>query len=246
MLVTRLFEEALIRWEHEKDFGASFSEQGTKALQWAAVWQWKKRYGHPIVSYAGRYGCDGHHHCRTVAEFLPVRLQLGVRGMRRITVRGGPRRDARFDDDRRSSGDGSGAGVGDAAGGAGRREFSFFGDGTLGSGDLHETMHIAGIWSLPLILVCENNGWEMATPWQKVRKHRELIPYAEPSASPRAKSMAMIPGTFTIRRAGRAHRFKRPASFSRLHHVSQRHLQFPFRFRPASRKILPNGESAIH
>ena len=41
-------------------------------------------------------------------------------------------------------------------------------------------MHIAGTWSLPLILVCENNGWEMATPWQKVRKHRSLSPYAEP------------------------------------------------------------------
>ena len=57
---------------------------------------------------------------------------------------------------------------------------AFFGDGTLGSGDLHETMHIAGVWSLPLILVCENNGWEMATPWQKVRKQRSLIAYAEP------------------------------------------------------------------
>ena len=57
---------------------------------------------------------------------------------------------------------------------------AFFGDGTLGSGDLHETMHIAGTWGLPLILVCENNGWEMATPWPKVRKHRSLIPYAEP------------------------------------------------------------------
>jgi TPP-dependent pyruvate/acetoin dehydrogenase alpha subunit len=57
---------------------------------------------------------------------------------------------------------------------------AFFGDGTLGSGDFHETLHIAGIWGLPLILVCENNGWEMATPWHKVRKHRSLIPYAEP------------------------------------------------------------------
>ena len=47
---------------------------------------------------------------------------------------------------------------------------AFFGDGTLGSGDLHETMHIAGMWNLPLILVCENNGWEMATSWPKVRK----------------------------------------------------------------------------
>ena len=64
--------------------------------------------------------------------------------------------------------------------GQGAVSLAFFGDGTLGSGDLHETMHIAGIWSLPLILVCENNGWEMATPWEKVRKHRELIPYAEP------------------------------------------------------------------
>jgi TPP-dependent pyruvate/acetoin dehydrogenase alpha subunit len=57
---------------------------------------------------------------------------------------------------------------------------AFFGDGTLGSGDLHETMHIAGAWNLPLILVCENNGWEMSTPWSKTRKSRSLIPYAEP------------------------------------------------------------------
>ena len=57
---------------------------------------------------------------------------------------------------------------------------AFFGDGTLGSGDLHETMHIAGAWGLPLILVCENNGWEMSTSWSKVRKTRSLIPYAEP------------------------------------------------------------------
>ena len=35
-------------------------------------------------------------------------------------------------------------------------------------------------WNLPLILVCENNGWEMSTPWSKVRKSRSLIPYAEP------------------------------------------------------------------
>jgi TPP-dependent pyruvate/acetoin dehydrogenase alpha subunit len=57
---------------------------------------------------------------------------------------------------------------------------AFFGDGTLGSGDLHETMHIAGAWGLPLIFVCENNGWEMSTEWSKTRKTRSLIPYAEP------------------------------------------------------------------
>ena len=57
---------------------------------------------------------------------------------------------------------------------------AFFGDGTLGSGDLYETMHIAGAWRLPLILICENNGWEMATPFSKVRRTRALTPYAEP------------------------------------------------------------------
>lgn len=57
---------------------------------------------------------------------------------------------------------------------------AFFGDGTLGSGDLYETMHIAGAWRLPLILICENNGWEMATPSSKVRRTRALTPYAEP------------------------------------------------------------------
>ena len=64
--------------------------------------------------------------------------------------------------------------------GASNVSVAFFGDGTLGSGDLHETMHIAGAWKLALILVCENNGWEMATPWPKVRQQRSLIPYAEP------------------------------------------------------------------
>jgi TPP-dependent pyruvate/acetoin dehydrogenase alpha subunit len=57
---------------------------------------------------------------------------------------------------------------------------AFFGDGTLGSGDLYETMHIAGAWKLPLVLVCENNGWEMSTPWAKTRQQRSLLPYAEP------------------------------------------------------------------
>jgi TPP-dependent pyruvate/acetoin dehydrogenase alpha subunit len=33
---------------------------------------------------------------------------------------------------------------------------------------------------LPLIFVCENNGWEMSTSWSKVRSTRSLIPYAEP------------------------------------------------------------------
>lgn len=57
---------------------------------------------------------------------------------------------------------------------------ALLGDGTLGQGDFHESLHIAGAWGLPLILVCENNGWEMATPWNKVRKTQSLAEYVVP------------------------------------------------------------------
>ena len=35
----------------------------------------------------------------------------------------------------------------------------FFGDGAMAEGVLHETMNIASLWRVPLLLVCENNGW---------------------------------------------------------------------------------------
>lgn len=40
----------------------------------------------------------------------------------------------------------------------------FFGDGALGEGVMHETLNLAALWRLPLLLVCENNGWAEFTP----------------------------------------------------------------------------------
>jgi len=39
-----------------------------------------------------------------------------------------------------------------------------FGDGACGSGALHETLNIAALWRLPLLLVCDNNQMSVATP----------------------------------------------------------------------------------
>ena len=39
-----------------------------------------------------------------------------------------------------------------------------FGDGALGSGALHETMNVAALWKLPLLLVCDDNHWSISTP----------------------------------------------------------------------------------
>jgi len=36
---------------------------------------------------------------------------------------------------------------------------SFFGDGVLNGGILFETMNMAAIWSLPVVYICENNGY---------------------------------------------------------------------------------------
>jgi TPP-dependent pyruvate/acetoin dehydrogenase alpha subunit len=39
-----------------------------------------------------------------------------------------------------------------------------FGDGACASGALHETLNIAALWRLPLLLVCDNNGYSISTP----------------------------------------------------------------------------------
>jgi pyruvate dehydrogenase E1 component alpha subunit len=40
----------------------------------------------------------------------------------------------------------------------------FFGDGAVQAGHFHESVNLAALWELPLILVCENNGFAEFTP----------------------------------------------------------------------------------
>ena len=40
----------------------------------------------------------------------------------------------------------------------------FFGDGAVQAGHFNETVNLATLWGLPLILVCENNGFAEFTP----------------------------------------------------------------------------------
>jgi TPP-dependent pyruvate/acetoin dehydrogenase alpha subunit len=47
---------------------------------------------------------------------------------------------------------------------SGQVAVAFFGDGAANAGAIHEAMNLASIWSLPVIFVCENNGYADATP----------------------------------------------------------------------------------
>ena len=41
---------------------------------------------------------------------------------------------------------------------------AFFGDGAVQAGVFNETVNLAALWALPLVLVCENNGFAEFTP----------------------------------------------------------------------------------
>src|SRR5579862_7493520 len=41
---------------------------------------------------------------------------------------------------------------------------SFFGDGATNQGTFHESLNMAAIYKLPIVFLCENNGWGMSTP----------------------------------------------------------------------------------
>jgi 2-oxoisovalerate dehydrogenase E1 component alpha subunit len=41
---------------------------------------------------------------------------------------------------------------------------AYFGDGSTSEGDFHEGANLAGVWRLPLVLFCQNNGWAISVP----------------------------------------------------------------------------------
>ena len=51
----------------------------------------------------------------------------------------------------------------------------FFGDGALNQGLVHECMNMAAIWSLPVVFVCENNGYGEFTAIEDVTAGRDLL-----------------------------------------------------------------------
>ena len=57
----------------------------------------------------------------------------------------------------------AGAALGAKMQGSGRVSLAFFGDGASNQGTFHEALNMAAIWQLPVIFLCENNGYAVTT-----------------------------------------------------------------------------------
>jgi len=59
-----------------------------------------------------------------------------------------------------------------------------FGDGACGAGALHETFNVAALWRLPLLFVCDNNGYAVSTAVGHGIAARQLTDLAAPFGIP--------------------------------------------------------------
>jgi len=70
--------------------------------------------------------------------------------------------------------------------GSGAVAVCLFGDGACGAGALHETLNVAALWRLPLVLACCNNGYAVSTSVREALAPPNLTDLARPFGVPAA------------------------------------------------------------
>ncbi len=68
--------------------------------------------------------------------------------------------------------------------GDGAAAATVFGDGAINQGAVHESLNLAGLWSLPIVFLCENNLYAEMTPLSRSSAEREIYKRAEAYGMP--------------------------------------------------------------
>ncbi len=50
----------------------------------------------------------------------------------------------------------------------------FFGEGAVAEGEFHESLNLAALWNLPVLFVCENNGYAMGTALERSESQTDI------------------------------------------------------------------------
>ena len=73
---------------------------------------------------------------------------------------------------------GVGLGLGAKHLGNDRVTLCFFGDGAVNEGEFHESLNLAALWNLPVVFLCENNGYGMGSPIQDTFAGTDIFRFA--------------------------------------------------------------------
>jgi 2-oxoisovalerate dehydrogenase E1 component alpha subunit len=181
MVRVRLLDERLVALQRQGRIGFHIGSQGEEAAilgsaaalreqDWifpcyrefgAALWR-----GMPLAAYVnhmfgneadpmkGRQMPD--HYGAKVAQFTSISSPVGTQ----ITHAAGFAWAAKIDANAKRAGK-AGIGADDVA------TLVFFGEGATGSGEFHNGMNFAGVFNVPLVLLCRNNGWAQGLPAEK-------------------------------------------------------------------------------
>ncbi|MEE9274374.1 MAG: thiamine pyrophosphate-dependent enzyme, partial [bacterium] len=69
----------------------------------------------------------------------------------------------------------------------------FFGDGASNEGAFHEGINLAALWQLPVVFVCENNGYAESTPRAAHQRVRDVADRAKAYGIPGVVADGMDP-----------------------------------------------------
>ena len=78
----------------------------------------------------------------------------------------------------------TGAGLSIKVKGGDQAVLCFFGDGTSNRGTFHESMNFCAVRKLPVVFLCENNGWAVSMPTERSTAVRDIAERAKGYAVP--------------------------------------------------------------